>query len=74
MRKLEKEHSELKQRLTALKQGTAFLNNLKALYRRYLQHRSTHTDEPETVRNYHQFIKLVLYLRICYCQRSPIAY
>ncbi|KAF7707394.1 centromere protein U [Silurus meridionalis] len=48
MRKLEKEHSDLEQRLTALKQGTAFLNNLKVLNRRYLQHRSTHTDEPET--------------------------
>ncbi|KAI5620666.1 centromere protein U isoform X1 [Silurus asotus] len=48
VRKLEKEHSDLEQRLTALKQGTAFLNNLKVLNRRYLQHRSTHTDEPET--------------------------
>ncbi|KAK3535937.1 hypothetical protein QTP70_021236 [Hemibagrus guttatus] len=48
LRKLEKEHSELKQRLTALKQGTAFLNNLKVLNRRYLQHRSAHTEEPET--------------------------
>ncbi|XP_060783882.1 centromere protein U [Neoarius graeffei] len=48
LRKLEKEHNELQQRLTALKQGTAFLNNLKALNRRYLQYRRTHTDEPET--------------------------
>ncbi|XP_053538333.1 centromere protein U isoform X2 [Ictalurus punctatus] len=47
-RKLEKERSDLEQRLTALKQGTAFLNNLYALNTRYLQHRSTHTDEPET--------------------------
>ncbi|MCJ8734146.1 hypothetical protein PDJAM_G00231950 [Pangasius djambal] len=48
VRKLEKEHSELERRLAALKQGTAFLNNLKALNRRYLQHRSAHTEEPET--------------------------
>lgn len=47
-RKLEKEHNDLEQRLTALKQGTAFLNNLYELNTRYLQHRSTHTDEPET--------------------------
>lgn len=55
MRKLEKEHSELEGRLTALKQGTAFLNNLKALSRRYLQQRSAHAEEPETVRNYFYF-------------------
>ncbi|XP_060741850.1 centromere protein U isoform X2 [Tachysurus vachellii] len=48
LRKLEKEHSELEGRLTALKQGTAFLNNLKALSRRYLQQRSAHAEEPET--------------------------
>ncbi|XP_026773906.3 centromere protein U [Pangasianodon hypophthalmus] len=48
VRKLEKEHSELERRCTALKQGTTFLNNLKVLNRRYMQHRSTHTNEPET--------------------------
>ncbi|XP_053361645.1 centromere protein U [Clarias gariepinus] len=48
VKKLEKEHRELGQRLTALKEGTAFLNNLRALNSRYMQHRSTHEDEPET--------------------------
>ncbi|KAF5899069.1 centromere protein U, partial [Clarias magur] len=48
VKKLEKEHRELEQRLTALKKGTAFLNNLRALNIRYMQHRSTHEDEPET--------------------------
>lgn len=73
MQKLKKEHGELKQRLTALKQGTAFLNNLTALNRKYLQHRSTHTDELETVSNYNQFNNLVRSYIFEYTQEFVIA-
>uniref|UniRef100_A0A3B1JAA1 Centromere protein U n=2 Tax=Astyanax mexicanus TaxID=7994 RepID=A0A3B1JAA1_ASTMX len=48
VRKLQKEHDELQQRLQALRQGTSFLTNLKALNQRYLDYRIAHPDEPET--------------------------
>ncbi|XP_062855838.1 centromere protein U [Trichomycterus rosablanca] len=48
MRKLEKDHNELEQRLKALKQGTTFLTNLKQLNKKYLQHRTAHPHEQET--------------------------
>ncbi|TTG17229.1 Centromere protein U [Bagarius yarrelli] len=48
LKKLEKEHNELERRLTALTQGTAFLNNLKTLNKRYLEYRTAHAKEPET--------------------------
>ncbi|XP_037396332.1 centromere protein U isoform X1 [Pygocentrus nattereri] len=48
VRKLQKEHDELEQRLKALIQGTTFLTNLKELNQRYLKYRVAHPDEPET--------------------------
>lgn len=48
VRKLQKEHDELQQRLRALRQGTTFLTNLKELNQRYLDYRIAHPDEPET--------------------------
>ncbi|KAI4904909.1 hypothetical protein NFI96_033155 [Prochilodus magdalenae] len=48
VRKLQKEHDELEQRLKALRQGTTFLTNLKELKQRYLEYRIACPDEPET--------------------------
>ncbi|KAL6480329.1 hypothetical protein MHYP_G00113620 [Metynnis hypsauchen] len=48
VRKLQKEHDELEQRLKALRQGTTFITNLKELNQRYLKYCIAHPDEPET--------------------------
>ncbi|XP_072519355.1 uncharacterized protein cenpu [Salminus brasiliensis] len=47
VRRLQKEHDDLEQRLKALRQGTTFLTNLKELNQRYLDYRTAHPDEPE---------------------------
>ncbi|XP_066505812.1 centromere protein U [Hoplias malabaricus] len=48
VRKLEKEHDQLEQRLNALRTSNTFLTNLKDLNQRYLEYRIAHPDEPET--------------------------
>ncbi|XP_026103449.1 centromere protein U [Carassius auratus] len=48
LRKLQKDHDEIEQRLKALREGSSLLTNLQELNRKYLKHRKAHPDEVET--------------------------
>ncbi|XP_043113896.1 centromere protein U isoform X2 [Puntigrus tetrazona] len=48
LRKLQKDHDEMEQRLKALKEGSSLLTNLQELNTKYLKHRTAHPDEVET--------------------------
>ncbi|XP_036406658.1 centromere protein U [Megalops cyprinoides] len=47
LRKLQREHDQLEERLSDLRRGTAFLSDLRDLHKNYLTHRERHPNEVE---------------------------